>query len=106
MGTKKVWTKLNNGLYGWRKMPTARRRYKTTTAPAGGRQGTGDTSARMLSVSTARSPSFVTAKRKSTTEKITEFSTAKEVKTNDCGTALDCVVLNGLDLIIHADQAN
>ena len=96
IGAKKIWTKLNNGLYGWRKMPTAKRRCTTTTASSGCRQGRGTTSARMPSVSTQRSPSSVTAKEKPTAKKLHAFSTAKEAKINGCGTAPDCVVLDGL----------
>ena len=92
IGTKKVWTKLNNGLFGWRKMPTVKRRCKQSTASPGGRQCTGSTSARNTSVST--SPTAAKETRK--TKKLHSFFTAKEAKIDSCGTAPGCVVLDGL----------
>ena len=50
----------------------------------------------MSSVSTQRSPSSVTAIEKPTAKELHAFFTAKEAKSNGCGTAPDCVVLDGL----------
>ena len=93
IGTKKVWTKLNNGLFGWRKMPTVKRRCKQSTASPGGRQCGGSTSARNTSVSTSPTAAKETGK----TKKLHSFFTAKEAKIDSCGTAPGCVVSDGLD---------
>ena len=102
IGTKKVWTKLNNGLFGWRKMPTVKRRCKQSTASPGGRQSTGSTSARSTSVSTSPTAAKETGK----TKKLHSFFTAKEAKIDSCGTAPGFVVLDGLNFSCRPGQVS
>ena len=72
----KTWTKLNNGLYGWRRMPTVKRRCAPSRAPSVGRQSGESSSLESISVS---------ADSNSSRENPTV--TAKEAHFNGCGTA-------------------
>ena len=93
LGPKKVWTKLNNGLFGWRKMPTAKRRCKQSAASPRSRRCRGSAIKRNTSVST----SPTSEKEKQKTKELHSSLVAKEAEFYCCGTAQDCVGLDGLN---------
>ena len=76
----KTWTKLNNGLYGWRRMPTVKRRCAPSRAPSVGRQSEESSSLESISVSADSNSSSNTSRENPTV-------TAKEAHFNGCGTA-------------------
>ena len=86
IGKSKTWTKLNNGLYGWRKMPTAKRKCPQTRTQTEGEQSRENTSLRNTSFSASNSiPNKATEKTE--IKKLHPFFSAKAANFNGCGTA-------------------
>ena len=102
LGAKKVWTKLNNGLFGWRKMPTAKRRCKQSAAPPRSRICRGSASKRNTSVSA----SPTSEKEKPKTTEVHSNLVAKDAEFDSCGTAQDCVGLDGLNFSCRPGQSS
>ena len=82
---KKVWTKLRNGLYGWRRVTTARRRCPPSSTPPRSRQGKKEPREEKTEVSTKQS----VPNSNSTATTMTKKFQAREADFNGCGTALD-----------------